>query len=170
MAATGDRVPCVYIENQRVVNLDPKDPIQVSYTKNFPANRPEKTIRNCLPNKNQVQTTDTTSIMNGISRIGYMKAENRHFGKMKISLTASRHAVRFIEEIKTNLSSLFWDKQHSRATLSARSICREIRLRTAWGCYLEFDWSVGKIKALEKAGIRENTLIIISSDNGPGCG
>ena len=36
MAATGDRVPCVYMENQRAVGLDPKDPIEVSYTKNFP--------------------------------------------------------------------------------------------------------------------------------------
>ena len=29
--ATGDRVPCVYVENHRVVGLDPNDPIQVSY-------------------------------------------------------------------------------------------------------------------------------------------
>src|SRR5512144_466155 len=29
--ATGDRVPCVYVENGRVVGLDPKDPIRVSY-------------------------------------------------------------------------------------------------------------------------------------------
>lgn len=27
MAATGDRVPCVYVENHRVVNLNPNDPI-----------------------------------------------------------------------------------------------------------------------------------------------
>ena len=31
MAATGDRVPTVYIENRRVVGLDPQDPIKVSY-------------------------------------------------------------------------------------------------------------------------------------------
>ena len=36
MAATGDRVPCVYIENQRIVGLDRSDPIQVSYDKPFP--------------------------------------------------------------------------------------------------------------------------------------
>ena len=29
--ATGDRVPCVYVENRRVVGLDPSDPIRVSY-------------------------------------------------------------------------------------------------------------------------------------------
>lgn len=29
--ATGDRVPCVFIENHRIVGLDPNDPIAVSY-------------------------------------------------------------------------------------------------------------------------------------------
>jgi len=31
--ATGDRVPCVYVENGRVVGLDPSDPISVDYSK-----------------------------------------------------------------------------------------------------------------------------------------
>ncbi|MEI6680234.1 MAG: sulfatase-like hydrolase/transferase, partial [Mariniphaga sp.] len=35
LAATGDRVPCVYLEDERVVNLDPNDPISVSYERNF---------------------------------------------------------------------------------------------------------------------------------------
>ena len=29
--ATADRVPCVFLEGRSVVNLDPKDPIEVSY-------------------------------------------------------------------------------------------------------------------------------------------
>src|SRR5215831_6531229 len=29
--ATGDRVPCVFVENHRVAGLDPKDPIRVDY-------------------------------------------------------------------------------------------------------------------------------------------
>ncbi len=35
MAATADRVPCVYIENGKVANYDPSAPIEVSYQKNF---------------------------------------------------------------------------------------------------------------------------------------
>jgi hypothetical protein len=31
MAATADRVPSVYIQNGRVANLDPADPLRVSY-------------------------------------------------------------------------------------------------------------------------------------------
>ena len=33
LPATGDRVPTVFVENQRVVGLDPKDPIRVNYDK-----------------------------------------------------------------------------------------------------------------------------------------
>ena len=29
LPSTNDRVPCVYVENHRVVNLDPKDPLFV---------------------------------------------------------------------------------------------------------------------------------------------
>ena len=36
MAATGDRVPCVFIENGMVANYDPSAPIEVSYAKPFP--------------------------------------------------------------------------------------------------------------------------------------
>ena len=35
MAATGDRVPCVFMENDRISNLVPSDPIEVSYTTPF---------------------------------------------------------------------------------------------------------------------------------------
>src|SRR5687768_13039858 len=36
MAATADRVPCVFLRGHRVVGLDPRDPIQVSYGKPIP--------------------------------------------------------------------------------------------------------------------------------------
>jgi len=48
MAATADRVPCVYIENRHVVGLDPKDPITVSYKNPIGRSQPAKTGRTCL--------------------------------------------------------------------------------------------------------------------------
>ena len=45
MAATADRVPCVFIENGQVANYDPSAPIEVSYVKNFEENLREKTVR-----------------------------------------------------------------------------------------------------------------------------
>lgn len=47
MAATNDRVPTVYVKNGRVVNLDPNDPIEVSYKHNFPGEPTGKITRNC---------------------------------------------------------------------------------------------------------------------------
>ena len=71
MAATGDRVPCVFVENGAVVNLDPEDPIYVSYKQNFPGEptgkkNPDLLVMHPSHGHNQ-------SIVNGISRIGYMK-------------------------------------------------------------------------------------------------
>src|SRR5207244_6889961 len=68
--ATGDRVPCVYVENHRVVGLDPKDPIHLSYTGpigNEPLGftHPELLKIKFGPNHDK-------AIINGISRIGYM--------------------------------------------------------------------------------------------------
>ena len=42
MAATNDRVPTVYVKNGRVENLNPKDPITVSYKRNAVKQAPFK--------------------------------------------------------------------------------------------------------------------------------
>ena len=73
MAATGDRVPCVWMENQRVANYDPSAPISVSYRKPFPGeplgkDHPEL-LTKLKPSPNHGRDM---AIVNGISRIGYM--------------------------------------------------------------------------------------------------
>ena len=73
MAATGDRVPCVYVENSRVVNLDPNDPITVSYARknpfpNTPTGKDNPEMLKVHPSHGHDHT-----LINGISRIGYMK-------------------------------------------------------------------------------------------------
>ena len=45
-------------------------------------------------------------------------------------------------------------------------------VKTRWDCAVmriaQFDWSVGQLlEALDKMGLTQNTLIILSSDNGP---
>ena len=74
MAATGDRVPCVFVENQRVVNLNPSDPIQVSYKTPFPGEPLGKDHPELLTKlKPSLNHGHDHAIVNGISRIGYMK-------------------------------------------------------------------------------------------------
>lgn len=68
--ATVDRVPCVYIENDRVVNLDPKDPIFVDYNKkvgNWPTVKENPELLKLKSSHGHDNT-----IINGIGRIGYM--------------------------------------------------------------------------------------------------
>ena len=82
MAATGDRVPCVWVENGKVVNADPNDPIYVSYKEPFPGEplgktHPEQlTVMKPSPNHGHDQ-----AIVNGISRIGYMKGGKKALWK-----------------------------------------------------------------------------------------
>jgi len=68
--ATGDRVPCVFVENRRVVGLDQGDPIKVSFSEpilNEPTGKDHPELLKLHPSHGHDMT-----IVNGISRIGYM--------------------------------------------------------------------------------------------------
>lgn len=171
MAATGDRVPCVYLENQQIVNLDPADPISVSYTKNFPGeptgkDNPELLTRlKPSPNHGHDQ-----SIVYGISRIGYMKGgQAALWDDESIADSITVHAVRFIERNKEKPFFLYFGTNDIHVP---RFPHERFRGKTGMGhrgdAIVQFDWSVGEIvRTLKEAGIFENTLIIITSDNGP---
>ena len=69
--ATNDRVPCVYVENHRVVGLNPSDPLQVSYRGKIgdePTAREHPELLKLQPLGNGHDGT----IVDGISRIGFM--------------------------------------------------------------------------------------------------
>ena len=70
MAATGDRVPSVYIENGRIVNLDPNDPVAVSYEEQI-GDEPTGVSHPWLL-KIQADLQHSGTIVDGISRIGWM--------------------------------------------------------------------------------------------------
>ena len=70
MPATGDRVPCVYLENHRIVDLDPADPIRVNYKQkvgNEPTGLENPELLKMKPSHGHNNT-----IINGVSRIGWM--------------------------------------------------------------------------------------------------
>ena len=95
--ATGDRVPCVFVENHRVVGLDPADPIEVSYSKPFPGEptgREHPELLKLKPSHGHDQ-----AIINGISRIGYMKGGHAaRWVDETIADTLTRKALDFISE------------------------------------------------------------------------
>ncbi len=65
-------MPCVFVENHQVVGRDEHDPIQVSYGKpigNDPTGRDHPEL---LKMKTSPEHGHDATIVNGISRIGYM--------------------------------------------------------------------------------------------------
>ncbi|WP_300023169.1 arylsulfatase [uncultured Maribacter sp.] len=168
LAATQDRVPTVYIDNGKVDNLDPNDPIEVSYEENFEGeptgkDNPELTTMKWHHGHNQ-------SIVNGVPRIGYMKGGEA--AKWK-DIDMADH---FLEKAKTYVAShkdapffLYYALQqpHVPRTPHPRFVGAS-GMGPRGDVIVEADWVIGEfLKELETQGILENTLIVFTSDNGP---
>ena len=110
------------------------------------------------------------SIVNGIGRIGYMKGGGKALWKDEnIADSITTHAVEFI---KNHQDEPFFMYFATNDVHVPRFPHERFRGKTNMGlrgdAIVEFDWSVGQIvKTLEDLGIADNTLIILTSDNGP---
>ena len=168
MAATGDRVPCVFIENGQVANYDPSAPIYVSYEQNFPGEPTGKDNPELLYNLKPSFGHDK-SIVNGISRIGYMKGGGKALWKDEnIADSIVTHAIDFI---RLNQEKPFFLYLATNDVHVPRFPHERFRGKSPMGlrgeAILQFDWTVGQLlAALDELGLTENTLIILSSDNG----
>lgn len=166
--ATQDRVPTVYVENHRVANLDPNDPIIVSYDHkvgNLPTGLEHPELL-----KVKADTQHSNTITNGISRIGYMSG-----GKSALWVDED---IPFVLLDKTRS---FFTKNKSKPFFLYLSytdihVPREpnarFRNKSTMGkrgdAIAQMDWMTGEvIKQLEELKLSENTLVIFTSDNGP---
>lgn len=168
MAATQDRVPTVYIENGKVDNLDPNDPIQIDYTQNFEGEVTGKENPELL--KMKPSHGHDNSIVNGISRIGYMKGGEA--AKWIDEDMADHFLQKAQQYVKTNKNKPFFlyyalQQPHVPRTPHPRFVGTS-GMGPRGDVIVEADWCVGEfIKTLEQEGLLENTLIVFSSDNGP---
>jgi arylsulfatase A-like enzyme len=166
--ATGDRTPCVYVENHRVVGHDPADPIQVDYKKKV-GNDPTGAERPDLLKVKLHHGHDNT-IVNGISRIGYMSGgKAARWTDEDMADTITSKAVKFIRDNRERPFFLYFATHDIHVP---RVPHPRFRGATDMGprgdAIVEFDWSVGEVmKAIEESGLAENTLVIVTSDNGP---
>ena len=169
MAATADRVPCVFIENGQVANYDPSAPIEVSYIKNFPGEPTGKDNPELLYNLKPSHGHDM-SIVNGISRIGYMKGGGKALWKDEnIADSITAHAVDFIKQHKDEPFFMYFATNDVHVPRFPHNRFRgKNKMGLRGDAIAQFDWSVGQLlEALDKMGLTQNTLIILSSDNGP---
>jgi len=173
LPSTNDRVPCVYVENHRVVNLDPADPL-------FVGKKPADVECTIYPDarKNPEAMTyyksshgHNHSVINGIGRIGTM------FGGKAALWDDETMADEFVKQADKWISArdketpffLFFSSQDIHVP---RAPHPRFQGKTGLGyrgdAMVAFDWATGQVMdSLERAGLTENTIVIFSSDNGP---
>jgi len=168
MPDTQDRVPTVYLENGSVVNLNPEDPIEVSFEQNFEGQPTGKDNPELLTMK--WHHGHNGSIVNGVSRIGFMKGgEQAKWSDIDMADEFLNQAKRYIDKAKEAPFFLFYTLQQPHVPRTPHPRFEGTSGMGPRGdAILEADWCIGQLYAyLEANNLLENTLIILSSDNGP---
>lgn len=169
--ATGDRVPCVYVENHKVAGLDPADPITVSYE--GPVEEGGLTGK-ANPEKLKMHPSHghDMSIVNGVSRIGYMKGgKSALWVDEDMADTITNRAAGFIDRSARSQQPFFlYFATHDIHVprLPHPRFQRASAMGPRGNAIAQLDWAVGEIMAaLRKHGLDRNTMVLFTSDNGP---
>ncbi len=167
MPATGDRVPCVYVEDRRAVGLDPKDPIRVSYKEkvgNEPTGKENPELLKLKPTHGHDMT-----IVNGISRIGWMSGgKAARWVDEDMADTYAKKSVTFIERSKKKPFFLYLATHDIHVPRVPHARFKGTSQADTRGDVIhELDDTVGQVlKTLDRLKLTKNTLVIFSSDNG----
>ncbi len=171
LPATNDRVPAVYVDGHYVYNLSEEDdPLRVSYGEpigDLPTGHSHPELLR-YPADDQHSGT----IVGDISRIGYMDGgQSAWWDDEEMAFVFAERSERFIRENAGKDHSFFLylsmhENHVPRAPHPQFAGTSGVGLRG--DTVHELDWVVGDvIRVLEELGIREETMIIFSSDNGP---
>ncbi len=148
LPATGDRVPCVYVENHDVVGYDAADPISLDYT---------------------VPRGDPKSIVQGIPRIGSMKGgKNALWSDADMADTFAKKAVAFIEQHQRGPFFLYFPTHDIHVPRVPHSRFRGASQAGVRGDVVQqLDATIGTLlDCLDRLKLAERTLVVVTSDNG----
>ncbi|MDH3440390.1 MAG: arylsulfatase [Gammaproteobacteria bacterium] len=168
LPATGDRVPAVYVENRAVVNLEPSDPMAISYSGKVGERPTGYENPELLRFAADPQHSDT--IINGVSRIGHMGGgESALWVDEEFPDVFTDKAVQFIRAHKDERFFLFHSFHDIHVPrLPHPRFAGASTMGPRGDAIAQVDWMIGEIIAeLESLGIAGNTLLIFTSDNGP---
>jgi len=165
--ATGDRTPCVYVRNHAVVGYDANDPIAVRYGQPIgdePTGKDHPELLKVKPSHGHDNT-----IVNGISRIGYMSGgKAARWIDEDMADVLSREAVQFIEAHRQQPFFLYFSTHdiHVPRVPHPRFAGRSAH-GTRGDVIQQLDATVGEVlAALDRTELANNTLVIFTSDNG----
>lgn len=168
MPATGDRVPCVFIENRRVIGLDAKDPLLVDFEKKVGDEPTGKEN----PGKLRIHPSHghDNTIVNGISRIGYMSGgKSARWVDEDIADVLAKKATEFITRHQKESFFLFFALHDVHVPRTPHSrFAGKSGMGPRGDVILQMDWCVGEIlRVLDELKLAKDTMVIFSSDNGP---
>ena len=171
LPTTNDRVPQVYVENHRVLNLDPADPLWVGPRKPSADHPTGITHRNEL--KMDWSNGHNGTIHNGISRIGFYTGG--HAARFRDEDLADKWVEKSKEWITANKDNPFFLFFASHDLHVPRMPHERFHGKSRMGwrgdAIVQLDWCVGEIvNILNEQGLAENTMIVFCSDNGPALG
>jgi len=166
--ATGDRVPCVYVEDHRVVGLEPEDPLRVSFREpvgSEPTGREHPELLRVHPSHGHDQT-----IVNGISRIGWMSGGHAaRWVDEDMADVLTRHAVDWLRERGEAPFFLYFATHdiHVPRTPHPR-FAGATDMGRRGDAIVQLDACVAVLlEALERLDLAKDTLVVLTSDNGP---
>ena len=166
--ATVDRVPTVWVKNGDVVALDPADPIQVNYKQrigDWPTGRDNPELL-----KQKHSHGHDMTIVNGIGRIGWMTGGTKALWVDEdIADTIIRETTTFINNNKRKPFFLYVGTHDIHVPrVPHKRFVGKSGMGPRGDAILQLDAQVGAIlKALDKNGLADNTIVVFTSDNGP---
>lgn len=146
MPVVNSHPPFVYVENHRVVGLDPDDPFVYD----------------------EVAETPIHLEKMGINQIGGAKAAHALYNDNYVGTTLAGKAVSWIKENKDDPFFLYFATTNIHHPFTPHPRFQGTSEAGRYGDFIhELDWIVGEVtRTLEEEGLAENTLIIFTSDNG----
>ena len=168
LPTTNDRVPQVFVENRRVLNLDPQDPLWVGEKQPSEDHPTGISHRDTL--KMDWSHGHNGTIHNGISRIGFYTGG--HKARFRDEDLGDKWVEKSVEWIEANRNHPFFLFFASHDLHVPRIPHERFQGATPLGfradSIVQFDWCVGELmKTLDRLGLDKNTLIVLCSDNGP---
>ncbi|WP_134091291.1 sulfatase-like hydrolase/transferase [Olivibacter sp. XZL3] len=168
LPATADRVPTVYVENHRVLNVDRQDPIRVDYNRKVGDDPIGLEHPELL--KMAADSQHSGTIVNGISRIGFMAGGHRAYWKDEDFATVfGEKAKDFIRAHQDKPFFLYYALPHIHVPRAPNpKFVGATKMGPRGDVIAEMDAMVGAVmQTLKELGLDKNTLVIFSSDNGP---
>lgn len=166
--ATADRVPTVFLENHEVIALKENDPIKVSYDHKVGEEPTGKENPELL--KMQASHGHDGTIVNGIGRIGWMTGGKlARWRDEELAGDFLAKAQTFIKKNKDDPFFLYYNLNEPHVPRMPNTRFKgKSKLGYRGDVILEMDAMVGRLmETLDNLGLKENTMVVFTSDNGP---